>query len=737
LEVFIAKKAKKEKPFGACNYCWQLHPAEDTHEVFVPTTHVPDIIIVVERASQLSGSGGRLLKSICDKANASPIFVSARVCDISGVVPLEEIKRNREAILLPLLASHTLPVVALGLGASFVAGGKCTETSMVNKVLTLYDRVCAFTYDIDEYLYRGRNSSVLEHIETTIKSALTPISRPSWTRGFLPETTNLVVDVETTGVEFPWYGSKMIQIGIKEVEGNSYVYRPSDFSPEDKKYLADNTKLIVGHNIAFDMIHLAYEGIHFPNAKVHDTMIYHKNAYPNEAYYGLKPLAKKYFGFPHWDAWFASRYKNEEPINVDDDDEWRQLCDYNVFDLHATEQLYLSQRGKYTTQFALEMDYLKYVHKMIMNGMHVDKDKLEVLYGDISKQAEVATEEAKRSYGLGIDFNFNSPAQVLSLLRTYDNSISGTGADVLVDFLHIPAVGSLSNIRDLSKLKGTGLEGLKSYLDSDSLVHSSIAVHGAETGRSSSSSPNLQNTDPRVRGLFTSRYLDGRLVHTDLSGIEYRLIAHASEDKVLLDVFNGGKDIHDEMYLALFGEYPPDKKLRKKAKTANFCGVYGGGYKKFLLSTELPDSAESKHLFKLVSGRYPGVAAWKERVIRDLRRTRWIRNLFGRTRKFDTINMDVEREAINWIIQSSGHDILKIYSMALCDMIQEAGYEKTLLCSEVHDSNTFDSPGDEYARVFDLISSLAKNLNPLILQCFDVKMRVPILADTEIMERWS
>jgi DNA polymerase-1 len=375
---------------------------------------------------------------------------------------------------------------------------------------------------------------------------------------------------------------------------------------------------------------------------------------------------------------------------------------------------------------------------MVINGFHVDSEGIDALLTKTDCELGDATYALRKEFNLGKDFNFNSPAQILNLLRRSIPQIKTTGAQELSKYeKDFPFIEKLLKIRDLEKLGGTGLEGLKEYIDSNELVHSSYSVHGAETGRSSSSAPNLQNTDPRVRPFFISRYKDGKLLHTDLSGIEYRLIAHASQDKELLRIFNSGEDIHDNAYRKIYGEWPPDKARRKLGKTANFLGVYGGGYKKFLFSTGLEDCGESRAAFKVVSGMYPGVEKWKHNIENQLFRRGFICSLFGRIRHFESVTQDDIREAINWIIQSSGHDILKIYSMEMCDRLREAGLHRTLLVSEVHDSNTFDSPQDEWENAVKIITPLAKDLNPLILHYLGEKMTLPIVAEVEAMEHWA
>lgn len=732
------QKTKKEKPIGACDFCWGYH--EDLIREPIPDN--PNIIFVTDQPINFKTQADRLLSSIAKKFNASPIWISAKQCAL-GSLSLDEIKRVRELVLIPVLSSYpNLPLVVFGeYAARLVAGKNPTDTSMVNKALEFYGHVCAFTYPIDFYLNPekgNRSNYILSNIETTIKAALIQPVETAKVIGKLPfgkSLEKIVIDVETTDHDYPFTGhSELVCVGIMPLGKPTYHIKASEITDKIRDELAKNTKLVIGHNIMFDLVHLSYVGINFPQARIHDTMIYHKNLFPSEPFYGLKPLTKKYHNFGHWDAWFATKHRNKKAIT---DEDYGKLCLYNSYDLYATESLFMDQ-GRQYTPFALEMDYLRYALQMTLNGFCVDTTRLDAQIKDLTIQVENCDSKFREDFSLGKDFNLNSPTQVLAFLRRNIPKLADTNAGTLQKYENdYPFIQRLLELRGLVKLKGTSLEGLKEYIDVHSLVHSSYSIHGAETGRSSSSSPNLQNTDPRVRSLFVSRYPQGRLVYTDLSGIEYRLIGHTSKDKNLLNVFNTGKDIHDEMYMALFHEPPPNKERRKKAKTANFCGVYGGGYKKFILSAELPDNEESRELYKIASNRYPGVAEWKKEVIRGLYRSRSVRNLFGRIRCFNHIDMDVEREAINWIIQSSGHDVLKIYSMEMCDLLKEHGLLDTLLVSEVHDSNTFDSPPEEVDEAFQLIVKIGENLNPLIEEMYGVKMRVPIMAETEIMTQWA
>jgi DNA polymerase I len=691
------------------------------------------LIIIDSNVAEHSRLGQYMLRRVKYKNDVEITFYNAKDL-ISPSAKPKALTEYRTNVFFPMLDEQlpNVPVVVCGQHAArVVMGGNPTATSMAGKVYEVNGRAIAFTYGFDYIEVEGG----LEHFVETVRTTLAPpFVAPTEYPDRTEMQTEVVIDVETTGKTFPWYGSDLVMIGFKPVGEPPIAFRPSDLDNRLMRAIHDSTTKVIGHNLMFDLQHLAYIGIEFPNAKWHDTMIYQKCTGREEESYGLKYLAKKYHKFPHWDAWFNTQLK----MRVDTKDmEWEKLQLYNAGDLCATEALYNAQQKKNLT-FNLEMDYLKYIFSLIRNGMKVDLEKLNALIEDCGQKQSALDQSLKVEYGLGEDFNFNSPAQLLNLLNRYVKTpIDAT--DIVTLEAHqeeAPIIKSIIELRDLAKLKGTSLEGLKKFVDNDSLVHSSVQVHGAETGRSSSSSPNLQNTDPRARALFISRYPEGRLVHTDLSGIEYRLIAHASQDRALCKIFRSGEDIHSYAFRQMFGRDPADKVERKVGKTANFGGVYGCAFNKFSTLTGLTGD-EGKKAFKVVSGMYPGVEEWKSGVIAELRRSGIIRNLFGRVRYFSSATMDDEREAINWIIQSSGHDILKIYSMEMCDRIKEAGLAQTLLISEVHDSNTFDSPASEYNRVADIIKSLAEDLNPLILAAYGVKMRVPIIAEVEIMEHWA
>lgn len=718
--------------------------------------HRPNLIIIGEapgkseheQGKPFCGKSGKLLRAIFERVGAIPVIVNAAQCFNTNKPDNNVIKACRETYVLPIFEQYkNLPIVALGkYASSSVAGGARSETSLLGEALIMHGRLAAFSYHPAFYFYQGYDERILQHIETTIRCALNK-KDPASLRQYKPQEDAIVLDVETTSHDYPQYGSKPVLIGIMEVGSAAAIFRPEEIASLRDAW-NEKTKLVIGHNLMFDLMHMAALGVTFPNAEFHDTMIYQKNLFPSEEEYSLKWLAHKHLGFPFWEAWFHTQLK--EGVPVDKMDEY-QLRLYNAGDLYATEQLYLRQDKAYHP-FMMEMDYLRYIRDMSINGMCWSKHKLTVLGNQVSAERIKTEANARRKHGLGKDFNFQSWQQVKIVVeKSLKHEVENTREETLKEFegKH-PFIDDLLSIREQAKLEGSikGTKNAKGLLarlvehDGVHLIHSKFGVHGAETGRLNSKEPNLQNTDPRVRPCATSRFKNGRLVDPDLSSLEYRLIAHIAREHRLISAFKKGEDIHINMFKRLFNRQPKDDAERKAGgKTPNYVSIYGGGADKFISAIQkrikgLTNQEIKKIFFSKVRGAYPAVDDWKKEVIDDLHNTGKIRNLFGRVRTFENaVSYDEEREAINWIIQSSGHDILEVFLMEVADRLPKS--DEILLVDEIHDAFIFDCSSQTWKQVADVVNEVGSNLNPLIEERFGVRMRVPILAEAKVLKVWK
>jgi DNA polymerase-1 len=256
----------------------------------------------------------------------------------------------------------------------------------------------------------------------------------------------------------------------------------------------------------------------------------------------------------------------------------------------------------------------------------------------------------------------------------------------------------------------------------------------------------MQNPPEAVRHCFISRYPGGKLLDPDLAALEYRLIAHASQDPTLCGMFQrkgfsttkDKDDIHIAAAMEVYALSVEDALARRSdGKTVNYLGVYGGGYGKFLEASGLADSPDAEQIFKKIKNLYVEVEEWKRTLIRRLHQTGRVINMFGRVREFEgPISQDIEREAINWAIQSAGHDILIIFILELLDRFEAEGLDKILLVAELHDEPVFDAPADQWERGAKIVEEVGLDLNRLIRESFGVNVSVPIFAECKVLEKW-
>lgn len=333
--------------------------------------------------------------------------------------------------------------------------------------------------------------------------------------------------------------------------------------------------------------------------------------------------------------------------------------------------------------------------------------------------------------GIKETFNPRSPKQVLDYLKSQGIRLSDTSEEtLLVNKDKHDLISSLLELRTLVKLNGT-LTGYRKWIDKDSLIHSDFATEGAETGRSASRNPNCQNVDPKARVIFTSRYPGGKLIQSDLSQLEYRLIAFATRDETLLKIFKDGKDIHSSAASLVYNKPIEQitKAERKEAKTLNYGSIYGCGKDRFYGMLGREDEA----LFYKAKALYPGVTIFKRKMEAQINHTGTVTNMFGRSRRFSgELDYSTFLEAFNGLFQSAGHSITKIVGIDLHNKLLGTD---CLLVNECHDSFITDSRPENVQFVLDTIKSI--NINHLIKEQFSVELDIPMFLETEVSDEWK
>jgi len=347
-------------------------------------------------------------------------------------------------------------------------------------------------------------------------------------------------------------------------------------------------------------------------------------------------------------------------------------------------------------------------------------------------------------------FNINSPKQLGEILFTHlglpapasrgKGKAVSTAQDVLEQLAEQHEVPRLVlEFRHLSKLKSTYIDALPLLADSNGRVHTTFQAAATATGRLSSINPNLQNIPIRtelgreIRAAFTSAP-GTQLLSADYSQIELRLLAHFSEDPLLLRAYQNNEDIHTLTASEVFGvpAETMDKETRGRAKAVNFGIVYG--ISAFGLANQLGiPVGEARAYIEKYFARYAGVQTFIEKTLEETRKTGSVRTLFGRVRPIPDMESRnpnqrgfAERTAINTPLQGTAADLIKLAMISIDSKLTERAL-KTRMVLQVHDELLFEVPTDETAEIEALVRTEMEGV---------VQLKVPLVADLAFGANW-
>lgn len=413
---------------------------------------------------------------------------------------------------------------------------------------------------------------------------------------------------------------------------------------------------------------------------------------------------------------------------------------HDQFSLPELEEQ-LRQEGLFELYQNLELPLKKVLAKMEKIGILIDTELLNRMsvefgtrLGELEKQAyEIA----------GAEFNLASPKQVadilfnrLGLLSIRDTKTSqSTDSDVLEELAHKhPLPKLLLEHRMLSKLKGTYVDALPRLVDSRGRVHTSFNQTVTATGRLSSSNPNLQNIPirtpegRRIREAFIAKP-GCVLISLDYSQIELRILAHVTEDPVMLESFMKNQDVHQRTASEIFEVElsQVDADQRRIAKTINFGLLYGMGVYKLSETLGISRAQATLYLNKYHE-RYAGIFNWQKKLLEEAKRDGQVKTLMGRRRLVKDINSNnrmlsarAERIAINTTIQGTAADLVK---KAMLD-VDALGVDMLL---QVHDELVIECPENSSLEVAKSVQNLMENACVL---------RVPMRVEYGIGKNWS
>ncbi len=362
----------------------------------------------------------------------------------------------------------------------------------------------------------------------------------------------------------------------------------------------------------------------------------------------------------------------------------------------------------------IELPLCKILFEMEREGFKINTSKLDEL--DIYFSSKIDSLKKQIFDEAGEQFNINSPQQTANILfdklgiKTFNNKKRSTSKNILEELSYIPIISCILEYRKLAKLKNTYIDVYKQICKNNGdIIHTKFNQTLTNTGRLSSSEPNLQNIPTRdnegkeLRKLFISKFQNGKIISADYNQIELRLLADMSGEKSLIDAYNNGLDIHTITASEIF--HVPAKNvtanMRRDAKAVNFGIIYG--ISDYGLSQNINSSrASAKQYIDNYFEKYPKVKEFMDNNVQFAKQHGYAKTKFGRRRIIVDINSSkylvrnfAERVAMNMPLQGTASDIIKLAMISVSNEICNRKLKSKLIL-QIHDELIVDCfPGEE------------------------------------------
>ena len=522
-----------------------------------------------------------------------------------------------------------------------------------------------------------------------------------------------------------------------------------------KKLLEDPAVLKVGQNIKYDQVVLENAGIKL--APIDDTMLLSFVLNAGKHGHGMDGLSERYLGhtpMAYKDVCGTGKKQipfAEVPLDV--------ATQYAAEDADVTLRLWKLFKPQLVTEKVstvyetLERPLVPVIAQMEREGIKVDRDHLSRLSSDFAQS--MARLEAEAYEQAGREFKLGSPKQLGEILFDEMDLPGGkktktgawqTGANVLEE---LAAEGhalprTIVDWRTVSKLRSTYTEALQAAINPETgRVHTSFAMAAAQTGRLSSSDPNLQNIPVRteegrkIREAFVAE--EGNvLISADYSQIELRLLAHIADIDTLKQAFHDGLDIHAMTASEIF-DTPiegMDPMVRRKAKAINFGIIYG--ISAFGLARQLSiPREEAGDYIKAYLKKFPGIKKYTDATKAKAREDGYVKTAFGRKVHLTEINTKgparafAERQAINAPLQGSAADVIKRAMIAMPGALKKARLKARMLL-QVHDELIFEVPENQAEKTMKVVRETM--MKAPLPAC---EISVPLVVEASAAKSWA
>ena len=582
----------------------------------------------------------------------------------------------------------------------------------------------------------------------------------SMIENLIHESKCFAFDTETTSIDS--LEAELVGVSFS-FEANSGYYLPiahqekTAISRDEalrwlKQIIEASQDKVIGQNLKYDLQVLRNHQINIKKFYA-DTMLMSYSINSTASRHNLDALAEYYLNiktikFEDVMGKGKNKLKNFSEVPI------KEATNYAAEDADITLQLYRTFEKKIddkTTKMLQEIEYpmIFVLMEMEATGALIDIKHLNSLSNNFgSKLINLVQKIHKHS---GVVFNIDSPKQLSEVLfdkmgieakglKKTSSGYYSTSESVLQKLAdENEIIKDILEYRTLAKLKSTYTDKLSEICDLGSRVHTSYHQAVTSTGRLSSSDPNLQNIPIRTKDGIVIREAfiapqGKKLLAIDYSQIELRLMAHYSNDEIMVKSFNNNEDIHKRTASEIFGVdiQDVDDDMRRKAKTINFGLLYG--MSAFGLSNQLSVTrAEADIFLESYFDRYSGVSAFMKNIVEDAKGKKYVETLHGR--KIHVPNIESsnylmrqasERAAINGPLQGSAADIIKIAMIKIAEWI-EGNDQEIKMILQVHDELIFEVP-DSYGE---------ENIEPIIkLMEQSTEINVPLKAEYGFGSNW-